>query len=65
MPEEIKQTKEVESKDLRKQLKKQKEAIRFELRYKKVKFTEKRKVIRKLQQMQAQLEAGSTPELLK
>ena len=41
MPEEIKQAKEKEAKLLKKSLKKQKEAVRFELKYKKVKFTGK------------------------
>lgn len=57
MPEEIKKKKEEEAKLLKKSLKNQKEAVRFELKYKKIKFTgkpvhfnclEKRKVIRKL-----------------
>ena len=48
LPQEIKEKKESEIKDLKKNLKKQKEAQKFELKYKKVKFIEKRKVIRKL-----------------
>jgi len=49
LPEEIRIAKQAESKELKIKLKKQKEAVRFDLRYKKVKFTEKRKVIRKLE----------------
>jgi hypothetical protein len=49
LPEEIRLAKLAESKDLKGKRKKQKEAVRFDLRYKKVKFTEKRKVIRKLE----------------
>lgn len=41
LPEEIKVSKEKEAKLLKKGLKKQKEAVRFELKYKKVKFTGK------------------------
>lgn len=41
----------LESKTLKVNLKKQKEAVRFDLRYKKIKFVEKRKVIRKLEQL--------------
>lgn len=41
MPEEIKLAKEKEAKLLKKSLKKQKEAVKFELKYKKVKFTGK------------------------
>jgi len=48
LPEEIKNAKLAESKNLKVNLKKQKEAVRFDLRYKKIKFVEKRKIIRKL-----------------
>ena len=41
LPEEIKVAKETEAKLLKKKLKKQKEAVLFELKYKKVKFTGK------------------------
>lgn len=41
LPEEIKLAKEKEAKLLKKSLKKQKEAVKFELKYKKVKFTGK------------------------
>lgn len=41
LPEQIKEAKQKEVKLLKKQLKKQKEAVRFELKYKKVKFTGK------------------------
>lgn len=60
MPEEIKQKKENEAKELKKGLKKQKEAVRFELKYKKVKFTEKRKVVRKLDKVEKKLEDAPT-----
>lgn len=49
LPEEIKNAKLAESKNLKVNLKKQKEAVRFDLRYKKIKFVEKRKIIRKLE----------------
>lgn len=39
VPEEIKLSKEQEAKVLKKSLKKQKEAVKFELKYKKIKFT--------------------------
>lgn len=64
MPEEIKQKKENEAKELKKGLKKQKEAVRFELKYKKVKFTEKRKVVRKLDKVEKKLEDAPTDEKL-
>jgi hypothetical protein len=41
VPEEIKISKEKEAKVLKKSLKKQKEAVKFELKYKKIKFTGK------------------------
>jgi len=41
LPEAIKLAKQKESKLLKVKLKKQQEAVRFELRYKKVKFTGK------------------------
>jgi hypothetical protein len=41
LPVEIKLAKEKEAKLLKKSLKKQKEAVKFELKYKKVKFTGK------------------------
>lgn len=48
MPEEILKTKREELKKLKKVIKSGKEAERFELKYKKIKFIEKRKVIRKI-----------------
>ena len=54
MPEEIKQAKEKEAKLLKKSLKKQKEAVRFELKYKKVKFTGKSSHIQMIQLRETQ-----------
>jgi hypothetical protein len=49
LPEVIKIKKLADLKELKKSTKNKKDAVKFELRYKKVKFVEKRKVIRKLQ----------------
>ena len=48
LPEAIKIKKLADLKELKKDQKSKKDAVKFELRYKKVKFIEKRKVIRKL-----------------
>lgn len=58
LPSEIKEKKDQEIKSLKKNLKRQKEAQRFELKYKKIKFIEKRKVIRKLDQTNSLVEAA-------
>ena len=55
LPQEVVKAKKEQLRELKKQGKKQKEAIKFELKYKKIKFTEKRKVIRTLEQVQKQL----------
>ena len=55
LPEEIVKAKKEQLRELKKQGKKQKEAQKFELKYKKIKFTEKRKVIRTLEKAQKQL----------
>ena len=55
LPEEIVKAKKEQLRELKKQGKKQKEAQKFELKYKKIKFTEKRKVIRVLEKVQKQL----------
>ena len=55
LPEEIVKAKKEQLRELKKQGKKQKEAQKFELKYKKIKFTEKRKVIRILEKAQKQL----------
>ena len=57
LPDEIKEKKVKELKELKKQAKYKEEAQRFELRYKKVKFIEKRKVIRKLEAVKKQLQS--------
>lgn len=49
LPEAIKVKKLADLKELKKDIRNKKDAVKFELRYKKVKFVEKRKVIRKLQ----------------
>lgn len=49
IPEEIKNAKKSQLRDLKKQLKKQKEALKFDLKYKKIKFGEKRKLIRNME----------------
>jgi hypothetical protein len=49
LPEDLVARKKEEVKDLKKAVKQRKEAEKFELRYKKVRFVEKRKVIRKLE----------------
>ena len=51
MPQEIKQAKIQEMKDIKKLIKSKKEAVKFETKYKKIKFVEKRKVIRMLEQI--------------
>ena len=49
IPQEIKDKKLADLKLLKKEAKSKKEAEKFDLRYKKIKFVEKRKVIRKIQ----------------
>lgn len=49
IPEEIKAKKLADLKILKKEQKSKNEAEKFDLRYKKIKFVEKRKVIRKLE----------------
>ena len=48
MPEDIKKAKMASLKELKKGEKKKKEALLFELRYKKIKFFEKKKIIKHL-----------------
>lgn len=55
LPEEIKQKKKEELKLLHRSLKDKKEAQKFELKYKKVKFIEKRKVIRHIESIDKEL----------
>ena len=50
IPQEIKEKKLADLKLLKKDAKSKKEAERFDLRYKKIKFVEKRKVIRRIEQ---------------
>ena len=50
IPQEIKDKKLADLKLLKKDAKSKKEAERFDLRYKKIKFVEKRKVIRRIEQ---------------
>ena len=54
MPEELKIAKQKELKDLRKSEKSKKEAELFETRYKKIRFFEKKKIIRKLENLEKQ-----------
>ncbi len=49
LPEEVRKAKKAQIVVLKKEFKKQREAQLFELKYKKIKFTEKKKVIRKLE----------------
>ena len=51
IPEEIKVAKRKELKELKKGEKKKREADKFELKYKKIKFFEKKKVIRCLEKL--------------
>lgn len=51
MPEEVKKAKKKELKELKRGEKHKKEAELFETRYKKIKFFEKRKIIRKLEKL--------------
>ena len=55
LPEEIRTAKKAELIQLKRQHKKQREAELFETKYKKIKFTEKRKVIRLLEQAKKNL----------
>lgn len=54
LPEEIRVAKKAQLIELKKDHKKQKEAGLFELKYKKIKFTEKRKVIRRMESIKCQ-----------
>ena len=54
LPEEVRVAKKAQIVVLKKEFKKQREAQLFELKYKKIKFTEKKKVIRKLEQTKKQ-----------
>ena len=54
LPEEVKKEKLKEIKELKKGEKSKKEAEKFETRYKKIKFFEKKKVIRKLEKLEKQ-----------
>jgi hypothetical protein len=49
-------------KDLKKVIKSKNEAEKFDLRYKKIKFVEKRKVIRKLNKYQSAFEKADSAE---
>ena len=49
LPAELIKAKKEQLKVLKKQSKKSREAVKFELKYKKIKFTEKRKIIRTLE----------------
>ena len=55
LPEEVRTAKKALLKSLKKDFKKQREAELFESKYKKIKFTEKRKVIRMLESVKANL----------
>ena len=55
LPEEVRTAKKALLKSLKKDFKKQREAELFESKYKKIKFTEKRKVIRMLESVKCSL----------
>ena len=57
LPEEIRTAKKAELVQLKKAHKKTKEAQLFESKYKKIKFTEKRKVIRMMEHSKHQLKS--------
>ena len=59
IPEEVRKAKKAQLVELKKEAKKQKEASLFETKYKKIKFTEKRKVIRRLEQVKKDFKASS------
>lgn len=58
MPEEVKAAKTKELKELKRNEKDKKEAEKFESRYKKIKFFEKKKVIRRLEALDKALSAA-------
>jgi predicted oxidoreductase (fatty acid repression mutant protein) len=58
MPEDIKTEKLKELKELKKGEKSKKEAEKFESRYKKIKFFEKKKIIRRLEKIDKQIKDG-------
>ena len=55
LPEDVRNAKKAELRELKKDHKKQREANLFEEKYKKIKFTEKRKVIRQMDQVKSTL----------
>jgi hypothetical protein len=57
MPADVKQAKLKELKELKKDEKSKREAEKFESRYKKIKFFEKKKIIRRLEQLEKQSDA--------
>jgi len=59
MPEEIKAKKIEELRGLKKNIKNGKEAVKFELKYKKIKFIEKRKVIRHIEAIDKEIKGKS------
>ena len=65
LPQEIKDKKLAELKELKKIIKSKKEAETFSTRYKKIKFVEKRKVMRRLEQLKAQGSDGDKEEMEK
>ena len=65
IPPEIKAAKIAEIKELKKQIKERNEAQKFSLKYKKVKFIEKRKVIRHLQLVEKDLRRNPDSDDLK
>ena len=66
MPEEVKEAKRKELKEMRKVEKRKKEAEKFETRYKKIKFFEKKKIIRRLERIEKELaEPGEKEELMR
>ena len=61
LPEEIRKAKKAQLVELKKEAKKRREAELFESKYKKIKFTEKRKVIRMMESVKKTMQdANST-----
>ena len=62
MPEDVKEAKRRELKELKKGEKSKKEAEKFESRYKKVKFFEKKKIIRRLERAEKEMTEDGVSE---
>jgi len=62
LPDELVKKKKDELHQLKKSVKSKKEAEKFELRYKKIKFIEKRKVIRQIERLEKEVKKASEGE---